>query len=159
LQAGNHDLGYLKKLCKEEYDNDPATTPEQCLQKLHNAFKEFVCSDSPAPKPPTTLNVGERLNPGEELVSPNGQFRLVMQPSGSLELLSASGTILWTSFTPGKIGAYAEILPGGNLVIRTDTKIIWMSITAKSDATFVRIEDDGYFALYKADGSLVRRIP
>ncbi|MCL2013243.1 MAG: S8 family serine peptidase [Cystobacterineae bacterium] len=106
------------------------------------------------------LTIGDRLYPGEELLSPNGQFRLRMQPNGSLELLPiADSTILWTSFTPGNAGAYAELLPDGNLVITNGTRIIWMSITANSGATFVQVQNEGNFALYRADESLVRLIP
>jgi hypothetical protein len=108
------------------------------------------------------LSVGVTLNANEALVSLNGQFRLVMQPNGNLELLPVGGTtILWTSFTfvPGNPGPQAELLPDGNFIVRVDTRIIWMSITANSNAAFVQVQDDGSFALYRADGSLVRLIP
>jgi len=114
------------------------------------------------------LTVGVRLNPGEELVSLNGTVRLRMQPDGNLELLRADGSKLWTSFTPDKGGAYAELLPDGNLILQGSTRVIWMSLTAKSNATYVQVHDVGHFApdydpgsfaLHRADGSLVRRIP
>jgi hypothetical protein len=108
------------------------------------------------------LTVGVTLDANEELVSLNGQFRLRMQPSGSLELLPVGGTtLLWTSFTfaMGSPNPQAELLENGNFIIRVDTRTLWMSVTANSGAAFVQVHNTGNFALYRADGSLVRLIP
>jgi len=138
---------------------DDLETPGYDIYTGHGRINAFKAVQSVTPSNRSRLNIGERLSPGEALVSPNGQYRLVMQPYGSLELLNATGSILWTSFTPGNAGAYAEMLMDGNLVVRTPTRVIWMSITVGSGATYTQIENGGFFALYRANDSIVRRIP
>jgi hypothetical protein len=67
------------------------------------------------------LNPGERLNAGEELVSDNGLYHLLMQPDGNLVHYHVGGRTLWnteTSTLPaGLRPAYAELRNDGNFVL------------------------------------------
>jgi|GEM_PF-952439 len=102
----------------------------------------------------TMLSVGATLNPNEELVSLNGQFRLRMQPGGNLELLSMAGARLWSSETPNNPGAHAELL-SGNFVVRVGANTRWESGTAGSNAVFVQVQNNGSVGLYMRDGQEV----
>src|SRR5262249_11542622 len=51
------------------------------------------------------IGAGHTLAAGQQLVSPNGQYRTVMQGDGNLVLYTASGPPLWDSRTGGNPGA------------------------------------------------------
>ncbi len=74
------------------------------------------------------MKPGDRLNPGESLVSPNELFRLIMQHDGNLVLYK--------------------------YVMYRDAIALWASDTMNS-ANFCELDDDGYLKLYHHEGGKV----
>ena len=79
---------------------------------------------SPGPFPPQTcgskayLMAGDRLNSGQCIVSPHGQYLLYMAPDGNFYIYDiAHGTGTWGANTYGHPGAYATLQADGNFVM------------------------------------------
>ena len=101
-----------------------------------------------------TLDYFERLEEYQELKSPNGKYRLVMQEDGNLVgyqgNVNAPGAHFWSSETSGKgKGPYhLTMQTDGNLVVYGSTGAIWSTETAgKSGHQFV-LQDDRNLVLY-----------
>jgi surface antigen len=93
------------------------------------------------------LVTGESLRAGESIVSPNGQFRLVMQGDGNL-VLYTSARAMWSTATAGS-GATRAVLQGdGNLVLYSSTRAVWSSVTAGKPVKVLVVQDDGNVVLY-----------
>lgn len=70
----------------------------------------------------SSLASGARLQPNDSLVSPNGRYRLVMQPTGNLVLeVASSGEPIWSTGLGGHAGAYAVMQQNGNLSVYPKT--------------------------------------
>ena len=75
------------------------------------------------------LTAGGVLGAGSWLTSPNGHFRLAMQPDGNL-VDYWEGQRVWASGTSGHPGADLEMQPDGNLVLYSaGHAAIWSSGT------------------------------
>ncbi len=96
-----------------------------------------------------TLFAHERLQPGQFLVSANGQFRMQMQEDGNL-VLYHNGVALWSSQTSGRPGAWLGNQGDGNLVLYHNGVAIWASGTPGHGLSNLIIQDDGNLVLYKA---------
>ena len=101
----------------------------------------------------STLHGGDKLTPGQEIVSQNLQYVVVMQGDGNLVIYS-HGVALWGSHTDGNPGAWAIMQTDGNLVIYTQSgsAALWSSGTAGHAGAFVGIQPDGNFVIYPASG-------
>jgi hypothetical protein len=65
---------------------------------------------------PSILSSGALLEPNNTLASPNGWYRLEMQPNGSLTLeLARTGEPIWATGSVGHPGAFAVMQHDGNL--------------------------------------------
>ena len=118
------------------------------------------------PKVPHTLGVGEKLEPGASLVSPNGRYVLTLTTNGNLELREAaaspSSTPPWESKSKGNNNPYAELRDKGDfVVVNAANEILWRSETSGSDAVSVQVKNDGFVVLCTKDGQEVwgRPIP
>ncbi len=78
------------------------------------------------------LRAGELLDPGWDLVSPDGSCKLVMKRDGDLVFYAADGRALWSSGTEGATGAFAAMESDGNLVVYSPTahRVLWQTRTA-----------------------------
>ena len=66
----------------------------------------------------SSLASGAMLQPNDSLVSLNGRYRLVMQPTGNLVLeVASSGEPIWSSGSDGHAGAYALMQQNGRLSV------------------------------------------
>ena len=92
---------------------------------------------------------GERLEPGAYLLSPNHEYKLIMQTDGNL-VLYQSGTALWSSQTSGDIGAYAVMQAEGNLVIYKEGVAVWNSITWGFPGAYLKLQDDSNAVIYQS---------
>ena len=71
---------------------------------------------------------GQRLSAGQQIASPNGQYRLVMQTDGNLVQYGPSGAV-WATGTSGS-GNWAVMQTDGNLVVYTaGGTALWQSGT------------------------------
>lgn len=91
------------------------------------------------------LSAGERLNPGEQLVSPDGRYVLQMQTDGNLAQYAPGHRAVWSSKTsaPNSIlimqrdGNLVIIAPGNHPVWATNTKYLGSYLDVQNDGNFV----------------------
>jgi hypothetical protein len=96
-----------------------------------------------------TLATYGTLSAGQEIVSPDGHYVLVMEPNGDLVESIAEGRSLWSSGTAGNDGAYLEMQPGGNLVIYNSAgAALWSSNSSSTGCPNLVIQDDGNVVVY-----------
>src|ERR1051325_9153947 len=95
---------------------------------------------------------GDRLNSGQCIVSPHGQYILYMASDGNFyiyDIAHAMGT--WGANTYGHPGAYATLQTDGNFVVYASNGVaLWNSGTAGTYSERLDLEDDGRIILYKS---------
>ncbi|HEX8753210.1 MAG TPA: CHAP domain-containing protein [Solirubrobacterales bacterium] len=94
------------------------------------------------------LEPGLTLNPGEELLSPNHQYRLVMQGDGNLVLYNGASA-LWSTRTNGDAGAHAVMQGDGNLVVYLGATPKWNSQTDGFSGAALVLQDDSNLVIYR----------
>lgn len=95
------------------------------------------------------LSADQRLLAGQELVSPNGMHRLVMQNDGNLVLYRASGVPKWATGTDRRSTSGVIMQGDGNLVIYdTSGPAIWASGTDRNFGAWLVLQDDGNLVIY-----------
>lgn len=100
---------------------------------------------------PDQLGTNESLKLGQSKTSNGGKTRLMMQPSGNLELWQVSpARLLWASGTTGK-GAVNVFMGWDGLLSVQDTKgsSLWNSNTGGYNKAHAIIQDDGNLVIYK----------
>jgi hypothetical protein len=98
--------------------------------------------------PRNVLYPGERLNPGEQLTSPNGRYVLVMQGDGNLVEYDA-GKPVWASNTNGHPGSDFEAQSDGNFVVYAPGHVaVWASSTGGRAGSVLTIQDDRNVVIY-----------
>jgi hypothetical protein len=98
------------------------------------------------------LSAGQRLNPGQSLISPNGYYRLVLQGDGNLVLYGPGGGptgALWATNTSD--GAHLDMQSDGNLVLYKANNVTaaWASWTQNNPGSWVQLQDDGNLVVYR----------
>lgn len=94
----------------------------------------------------STLREKERLNPGTSITSENGRFSLEMRLDGNLvinDLQNNVKKVIWDTGTFGKSGAYAYMMPDGNLIVYKQGKYLWQSNTSKQPGAAAIIQNNG----------------
>jgi parallel beta-helix repeat protein len=107
---------------------------------------------------PTSCNEiapGQGLYPGQQEVSCNGSFRLLLQTDGNL-VLYEGGTPLWASNTRGDGSAEAIMQTDGNFVIyNASGASVWSTGTnGNGDAAMV-VQNDGNLVMYSSSGTVL----
>ena len=101
---------------------------------------------APPPAPPQreVLNSGEQGSPGEQMVSPNRQYRLIMQSDGNLVIYDAANTPLWNTGTEGSSGTVFRVNPDGNpVVVRPgNIPVCTFDINGRGHAVRVVLQND-----------------
>lgn len=113
----------------------------------------MVVSAPPASAWPAKISIGGELNTGERLVSPNGDYNLMMQENGNLVLRKQNGTIIWHPEMDGSGAVKAEITNAGNVVLRqSDGDVMWASGTSRwaQSATTIEVTNSGNVLLSNA---------
>lgn len=105
------------------------------------------------------LLVGEQLTEGQQLVSPNGGFRLTLQTDNNLVLYGPdnrlSGTIRKNWSTQGSGANRLVFQADGNLVLYTASNVaLWESQTDGEGGSRVEMQDDGNIVMYRADSTV-----
>jgi peptidoglycan hydrolase-like protein with peptidoglycan-binding domain len=96
----------------------------------------------------TELRAGEALRPGQQILSKNRQYRLILQKDGNLVLYNAGGASLWDSATVGR-GAVAVLQKDGNFVVYdAANRPAWNAGTQGHPGAKVAIQDDGNLVVY-----------
>jgi hypothetical protein len=112
---------------------------------------------------PTTdiLAQNSKLIGGQELISPSGTYRAVMQYDGNFVVYpTGSHSALWNTRTFGNSGASLIMQGDGNLVIYSAKgKAIWSTNTWVSNGSlsgsYLELQDNGSLVLYSSSGSVV----
>lgn len=96
-----------------------------------------------------TLAPGSALRADEQLVSANGQYRLVMQTDGNVVLYSASGGVEWTTGTRGS-GNLFTLQNDGNIVVYSEAgAALWASGSAgRGQPDRLVLQNDGNLVSY-----------
>ncbi|HET8891879.1 MAG TPA: RHS repeat-associated core domain-containing protein [Candidatus Angelobacter sp.] len=100
----------------------------------------------------TYLVAGEILPSGKCIVSPHGQYFLLMNTDGNFFIYDwAHATGTWGPGTQGHPGAYAIFQTDGNLVVYdVNGTALWSSGTSGTYAERMNLEDDGRIIIYKS---------
>lgn len=115
---------------------------------------------------PTTGQVSALISPageldsGRSLVSPNGNYSLVMQTDGNLVGLDMSNNPFWASntYNKGSLPNRVVMQGDGNLVIYDSTgKAVWASNSnGKGTAPYrLVMQDDGNIVIYDANNTVI----
>jgi cell wall-associated NlpC family hydrolase len=108
---------------------------------------------TPSPDLGSQLASGQTLSVGQYLMSPNGQYQLIMQTDGNLVLYRGS-TALWSSGTGGDDGATVTMQTDGNLVLYLNGVAKWNSNTAGFSGDFLQLQDDSNLVIYQGAHAL-----
>ncbi len=103
----------------------------------------------------STLKAGHSLLAGQRLVSPNGQYELLMRSNGNL-VEYMQGHPLWASHTGGHSGAHVTMQRHGNLVVQaTSGKVLWSSHTGGRPlaAYYLAVQSDAELVVYTPSNS------
>jgi subtilisin family serine protease len=108
----------------------------------------------PAPAPgPDHLIRGQALTAGQQLVSGNGLYRLVMQGDGNLVLYNQINQALWHLGTFGNPGAFLVFQGDGNVVLyRANGTPLWQTVSYGTAANNFLVQNDSNIVLYGPAG-------
>ncbi|MFP5023527.1 NlpC/P60 family protein [Pseudonocardia phyllosphaerae] len=94
------------------------------------------------------LNPGETLVAGERLVSPDGQYVLVMQGDGNLVEYAPGNRAIWASGT-NRANSVATMQGDGNLVvIAPGNSAVWATGTNGNNGADLELQNDGNAVVY-----------
>jgi hypothetical protein len=97
------------------------------------------------------LYPGESLGVGQRLISPDGQYVLVMQGDGNLVVYAPGNRAIWATGT-NRAGAYAIMQGDGNLVVYAPGPVpVWASGTNGIPNLHFELQTDGNVVLYTSD--------
>ncbi len=103
----------------------------------------------PAPSPERDrLVVDEQLNAGQRLVSPNGQFVLLMQNNGNLVEYAADNRVLWATGTSTPDSILRVQDDGNVVVIAPGNRPVWATGTDGNPDVTLELQDDGNLVVY-----------
>lgn len=95
------------------------------------------------------LDQGWTLEPGAFLLSPDGQYKLIMQADGNL-VQYQNGKAIWSSGTAGDPGASLTMQTDGNLVIDQNGVVKWNSQTTGFSSVSLVMQSDANLVIYAA---------
>ncbi|GAA2712049.1 CHAP domain-containing protein [Actinoplanes palleronii] len=96
------------------------------------------------------LSAGEQLGTNARLVSPNGQFALVMQSDGNLVEYAPGNRAVWSTGT-NRAGSIVRMQTDGNLVVVAPGNIsVWWTGTNGNPNAALELQDDGNAVVYGA---------
>jgi hypothetical protein len=101
----------------------------------------------------STLKRGEILSAGDSLLSPSGNYRLLMQLTGDLVIYArVNHGVMWQTHTTGS-GNWALLQSDGNFVVYNPdgSQPLWNSQTGRVGASsdlFLALQDDSNLVIY-----------
>ena len=99
------------------------------------------------------LSNGQRLTPGQAILSADGRYAVVMQSDGNLVEYTFGPRAVWASGTPGHPGAFVVMQADGNLVIYQGQTPIWNTGTWGRGPSFAVVQTDNNFVVYTVGGT------
>ena len=128
-------------------------------------------------EPPSTvvLGPGEYLSVGQSAVSPNGWYRLTLEPNGRLVLRATDDGIgryglLWSTgpvteampllvmHARGELALYDTASPGfGDTLSQDSAAMLWSADTRSESGAVLRLDDDGTLAVVTPQGRVLWR--
>lgn len=103
----------------------------------------------PAPAPERDrLVAGQQLNAGQRLVSPNGQFVLLMQNNGNLVEYAADNRVVWATGTSAPDSILRMQDDGNVVVIAPGNMPVWATGTDGNPDVTLELQDDGNLVVY-----------
>ncbi len=123
------------------------------IDEIVKALHQVRGKTTTPPPPPqrSILYVGDVLEPGDMLVSPNKEYTALYDKNdGNFVIYHApTGVPLWASHTDGSVPGRIQMQPDGNLVIVDgNEQAIWGSNTYGWDGATVQLQDDGKLVMY-----------
>ncbi len=110
---------------------------------------------SGAVQPDNILSAGETLRSGDEIHSPNGRYRLVMQADDSNLVLYDGNTPLWATYKVGAGGARLVVQHDSNVVVYRGNEVLWHTVThGQQGPVSLVLQDDGNLVLYGPYGDI-----
>lgn len=92
------------------------------------------------------------LSSGDQILSPDNRFFLMMQTDGNLVEYGPDGP-LWASNTVGSGAVLASFQSDGNFVLYTSSGMpVWTTSTWGNDCASLALQDDGNLVIYRSDG-------
>jgi hypothetical protein len=93
----------------------------------------------------TALYAGQTLNPGQQLTSPNGQYRLAVQYDGNAVVYGPGNSVLAQTYSGGLGAARLVMQTDGNLVLyrNSDNAVLFNTATMGTGAYKIVMQDDG----------------
>jgi hypothetical protein len=116
------------------------------------AAPSFAIEPASAGANTSRLNSGERLVPGQKIVSPDGRFRFILQGDGNLVLYMGSRA-LWNSNTVGSRTDRLVMQGDGNLVMYRGSTPVWYSRTDGRPGAYLAIQNDGNVVIYQGSAA------
>lgn len=117
------------------------------------ALRALYPANLPQPNPPTVCGVmasNQSLGVGNQLVSCDGRFRLVLQGDGNLVLYKNGTTALWHTSTYGNAAHIAWMQPDGNFVLyNTGMQALWHAGTYGNPGATLALQNDGNLVIYR----------
>lgn len=96
-----------------------------------------------------TLSSGGTLVAGQQIVSPDGHYVLLMQNDGNLVEYFNGGRALWSTRTNGDNGARAVMQQDGNLVLYDPANAaVWSSNSRTAGCPRLVVQNDGNVVVY-----------
>jgi uncharacterized protein YkwD len=142
--------------------SSPVAAPAPCGS---GSGSGSAATTTPVPAAPTAtpaasgtgrLAAGQGLNTGDQLFSPNGKTRLIMQTDGNLCLYRMdTGAFLWCSGTSGKGGTHVVMQSDGNFVMYNgnNSAAPWSSSSYGHAGASLVLRDDGNLVVLDANGT------
>jgi len=99
-----------------------------------------------------SLQVGQRLQQGQMLASPNKQYAAMLQTDGNFVIYNSTNQPLWADGGNNVFGSTFVLLQtDGNLVhYLWNNHPLWSTATQNRGAKFLTMQDDGNLVLYNA---------
>ncbi|TSD10857.1 peptidoglycan DD-metalloendopeptidase family protein [Curtobacterium sp. KBS0715] len=95
-----------------------------------------------------SVPAGTKLLPGDQVTSPNGQFRLIMQGDGNLVEYGIGNRVLWASNTAGSSNVYAVVGRDRALdIMRNGKRVARWASAGRANSTALAVRADGTMAL------------
>jgi hypothetical protein len=95
----------------------------------------------------TELRPGDRINSGDQIYSPDGHNRLVMQADGNLVEYDSDGDTLWASETSVPESILIAQADGNLVVVAPGNRPVWSS-GVRSDDVVYQLQNDRNFVGY-----------
>ena len=102
-----------------------------------------------------SLRAGQQLFAGQQLASPSGRYRAVMQNDGNLVVYAPDGRVLAATGTYGSGNRLAMQTDGNLVVYRADGRALWDTRTWGVQGAHLEMQDNGDLVVWAGDGRAV----